>query len=110
MVVAELKIVPIGTGDTSLSRYVAAIQRYLEANASARGVTYELTSMSTILDGDRDTITALAYGAADYLFDQFPMEVHRLSIDLHVDDRRDKPGSSAQKLRSVRERLQSNGA
>ncbi len=105
MVVAELKIVPLGTGSTSLSKYVAEVQRYLDENAPGRSVGYQLTPMSTILEGSRGDIAYLAFGAVDHIFDTFPDEVHRISVDLHIDDRRDREATMRQKLESVERRL-----
>jgi len=51
--VAEFSIVPLGTGSTSLSPYVAACE--IELREHGEGLKYELTAMGTINGG----ITAL---------------------------------------------------
>ena len=47
-VIAEVKIVPLGTETTSLSRYVKACTLLLK---EAKGVTYQTTAMGTIIQG-----------------------------------------------------------
>lgn len=46
MAIGEVTVVPVGTGSTSLSSYVAEMQRVLE---TVEGITYELTSMVRLL-------------------------------------------------------------
>ena len=58
MAIAEVTVIPIGTGTTSLSSYVADMQKVLEHQ---RGITYQLTSMSTIIEGPlNEVFTAIA--------------------------------------------------
>ncbi len=49
MAVADITVVPIGTGGASLSDYVAGCVRVLR---EAEGITYQLTPMSTIIEGE----------------------------------------------------------
>lgn len=48
MALAEITVIPIGTESTSLSSYVADMQRSLE---QVDGIVYELTAMGTIIEG-----------------------------------------------------------
>ncbi|MDO7906694.1 MTH1187 family thiamine-binding protein [Paenibacillus sp. JX-17] len=99
MAIAEVTVIPIGTGSTSLSAYVADMQRVLDTQV---GITYELTSMSTIIEGAlNDVFTAIAaLHEAPFLSGAL-----RVSTSVNIDDRRDKESSSQQKLQSVRSRL-----
>ncbi|WIV19603.1 MTH1187 family thiamine-binding protein [Paenibacillus polygoni] len=100
MAIAEVTIIPIGTGSTSLSSYVADLQRVL---AEQPGITYELTSMSTIIEGDiADVLAAIAVLHET----PFANGAQRVSTSVKIDDRRDRASSSKQKLKSVREKLQ----
>lgn len=100
MAIAEITVIPIGTGSTSLSRYVADMQRALE---SVEGITFELTSMGTIIEGPLPRILA----AVEVLHESpFAGGAQRVSTSLKIDDRRDKAGSSRQKLESVERKLQ----
>ncbi|WP_172197964.1 MTH1187 family thiamine-binding protein [Saccharibacillus qingshengii] len=99
MAIAELTIVPIGTGTTSLSGYVAEMQRKL---ATLEGISYELTSMSTIIEGPLDRILDAVKTLHEHTFESGAL---RVSTSVKIDDRRDKEGSSAQKLASVQARM-----
>lgn len=99
MAIAEVTVIPIGTGSTSLSSYVADLQKVLEQQP---GITFTLTSMSTIIEGSLDDI----FSAVRTIHEApFHSGAQRVSTSLKIDDRRDKAGSSAQKLRSVQEKL-----
>ncbi|MCM3784736.1 MTH1187 family thiamine-binding protein [Neobacillus mesonae] len=99
MAIAEVTIIPIGTGSTSLSPYVADLQRTLSQQP---GIEYELTSMSTIIEGDLDAVFAAIRALHET---PFSSGAQRVSTSVKIDDRRDKPSSSKQKLASVREKL-----
>lgn len=99
MAIAEVTIIPIGTGSTSLSEYVAELQLVLEKQP---GIQYTLTSMSTIIEGE---LPALWSAIAALHETPFLSGAQRVSTSIKIDDRRDKAGSSAQKLRSVQEKL-----
>lgn len=103
MAIAEVTIIPIGTGSTSLSPYVAELQRVLQKQ---EGVRYTLTSMSTIIEGPLAEIwkAIAALHEAPFL-----SGAQRVSTSVKIDDRRDKESSSEQKLRSVREKLAESG-
>jgi len=102
MAIAEVTIIPIGTGSTSLSGYVAELQLVLEQQP---GIQYTLTSMSTIIEGE---LTALWSAIAALHEAPFLSGAQRVSTSIKIDDRRDKVASSEQKLRSVQEKLNSN--
>ena len=98
MAVAFLTIVPLGTGETSLSGWVAGVQRVLRES----GLVYELTAMGTILEGDLDEILAVVRRMHEQPFAEGAL---RVSTELKIDDRRDKRGSIAGKVRAVEEKL-----
>lgn len=97
MAIAEVTVVPIGTGSTSLSAYVADMQRVLKEQQS---ITYTLTSMSTIIEGPLDDVFAAIRAIHEA---PFQSGAQRVSTSIKIDDRRDKEGSSEQKLRSVQD-------
>ncbi|MWV45788.1 MTH1187 family thiamine-binding protein [Paenibacillus sp. HJL G12] len=100
MAIAEVTVIPIGTATTSLSAYVADMQRVL---ASQQGISYQLTSMSTIIEGPLEEV----WKAISALHDApFMSGAQRVSTSVKIDDRRDKAASSEQKLQSVRSKLQ----
>ena len=99
MAIAEVTVIPIGTGSTSLSSYVADMQRVLE---TVEGIAYELTSMGTIIEGSLGRILA----AVEALHESpFQGGAQRVSTSVKIDDRRDKPSTSRGKLESVERKL-----
>lgn len=99
MAIAEVTVIPIGTGSTSLSPFVAELQRVLEKQD---GIVYTLTSMSTIIEGSLEDVFAAIRAIHEA---PFQSGAQRVSTSIKIDDRRDKESSSEQKLRSVREKL-----
>lgn len=101
MAIAEVTVIPIGTGDTSLSGYVAEMQRILEQRSGA--IRYQLTPMSTILEGD---LSELLETIRQLHESPFAAGAGRVSTSIKIDDRRDRPSSMEQKMRSVAKKLQ----
>lgn len=100
MAIVEMTVIPVGTGSTSLSGYVADLVRILEQ--APESIRYELTSMSTIIEGDLPQLLDLVRQLHESPFLQ---GAHRVCTSIKIDDRRDRPSSMEQKLRSVQERL-----
>lgn len=103
MAIMEVTIVPIGTADTSLSRYVADIHRIVQE--SPEPIRYELTPMSTILEGDLAELFAVIRRMHEV---PFANGVQRVSTSIKIDDRRDKPSTMESKLKSVCDKLGNN--
>lgn len=98
-VVAELTVVPLGTGSPSLSRYVADVE---EALREYQGLKVLLTPMATVLEGELDTVLQAAREVHEL---PFLAGASRVSTRLSIDDRRDKELSMEGKLRAVEEKL-----
>ena len=99
MAVVETTIVPLGTGSTSVSQYVADCHKVLQEE---KRVKYQLTPMGTIIEGDLDVILEVIRKMHEVPFENGAM---RVSTSIKIDDRRDKKGSIDQKLNSVKEKL-----
>jgi len=99
MAIVEVTIAPLGTGSPSVSRYVAECHKVL---AQEEGVTYQLTPMSTIIEGDLDQILTVIRKMHEVPFAAGAM---RVSTSIKIDDRRDKVSTMAGKLQSVKEKL-----
>ena len=54
MAIVDVSIIPVGTGNPSVSEYVAEVQKVLEKNADR--VKYQLTPMNTVIEGDLPVI------------------------------------------------------
>ena len=97
-VVAEVVIVPHGTGSTSLGRYVAEVEKTLRSF----GLKTMLTPMGTILEGDLDAVLEAVRAAHEIPFrDGAP----RVGTTLRIDDRHDREVTMEGKVRSVEEKI-----
>ena len=94
-VVAELSIVPVGTGDARLSHYVAACLEVLEGR---KDLSYKLTPMGTVIEGSLDKILEVTRQMHEVPFGR---GVSRVVTSLRIDERRDKPITMANKVDSV---------
>lgn len=99
MVVAELSVIPVGTGTPSVGQYVTKAIKILQRQ---KKVKYQLTAMGTILEGELADVLAAAMKVHEGLFDG---ELKRVVTRIVIDDRRDKKISRDYKVRSVEEKL-----
>lgn len=98
-VVVEVTVVPLGTGSTSLSSYVAGVERVL---AKYKNIKTMLTPMSTVLEGDLDEILAVVREMHET---PFSSGARRVSTRISIDDRRDKAITMQGKIEAVKEKL-----
>ena len=98
-VVAQVTIVPLGTGSTSLSAYVAGVEKVL---AKFKNIKTMLTPMATILEGDLDEILTAVREMHEMPFQNGAL---RVSTRIGIDDRRDNPLTMEGKLESVRSKM-----
>ena len=98
MAIIEISVVPIGTGDTSLSSYVADCTRVLK---KAR-VPFELSAMGTNVEGDLKKLVDIALKMHQV---PFKKGAQRVVTTLKIDDRRDKKGTIAGKKKAVQDKL-----
>jgi uncharacterized protein (TIGR00106 family) len=96
MAIAEATIVPLGTGSTSISKYVADIHRVLQEE---KRIKYQLTPMGTIFEGDLDVILEVIRKLHEV---PFASGAQRVSTMIKIDDRRDREVSMEQKVNSVK--------
>jgi uncharacterized protein (TIGR00106 family) len=99
MAVISVTVVPVGTGSTSVSPYVARCQEVL---AAADGIKYRLTPMSTVIEGDLDKILATVAKLHEVPFEKGAM---RVLTTMMIDERRDKEITMEGKISSVEEKL-----
>lgn len=100
MISAELTIIPIGTSETSISKYIAVALAALEET----GVKYELSGMGTMLESeDPGKLFDAVQKAHEAVF---KAGADRVATSLKIDDRRDKRGSLKEKVKSVKEKLE----
>ncbi|MEW6573846.1 MAG: MTH1187 family thiamine-binding protein [Bacillota bacterium] len=94
MVVAEISVVPVGTGSPSVSRYVADCIKVLGNS----GLKYEVTAMGTIVEGELDAVLAAAKQMHEVPFNT---GAERVVTTVKIDERRDKQLSMKGKVEAV---------
>jgi uncharacterized protein (TIGR00106 family) len=98
-IIAEVTVVPLGTASTSLSQYVADVEKVLQKHGNIKTM---LTPMATILEGGLDEI----FEVIKEMHEQpFLKGAHRVSTRISIDDRRDKKISMQSKLDAVKSKL-----
>jgi uncharacterized protein (TIGR00106 family) len=100
MAIAEVSILPVGTASTSLSAWVVALQRLLAAAPEA--IHYEMTSMSTLIEGSPADVFAVLGRLHEA---PFLAGAGRVYTVIKIDDRRDKVATLASKVASVKSQL-----
>ena len=95
-IIAELEVVPLGGGSTSVGREVAVA---LSAIERVEGITCQLTPMGTIMEAEGLDPILRAVKAAHLALVE--IGVQRIVSDLRIDDRRDKRRSMSDKVKSV---------
>jgi len=102
MAVVEISVTPLGTGEVGVSRYVAGCVKVVEQ----AGLSFQLTPMGTIIEGEVEAIFAVLRAMHEVPFSQGAIRVSTL---IKIDDRRDRPGHSmTAKVASVRRHLEGN--
>ncbi|UCF07009.1 MAG: MTH1187 family thiamine-binding protein [bacterium] len=99
MAVCSISVVPVGTGSTSVSSYVARCHEVLK---DFEGITYQLTPMATIIEGELDVLLRVVPELHRATFDG---GAKRLLTTLIIDDRRDKETTMKGKVASVERKL-----
>ncbi|MBI4318136.1 MAG: MTH1187 family thiamine-binding protein [Chloroflexi bacterium] len=85
MIVAEVSIEPIGTGTPSYGDLVAESVKVLKGQ---NDVTYDITAMGTILEGDREKVIRLVNEMTEACF---KAGAKRCLTNVRLDERRDRP-------------------
>jgi len=96
MVLLEFSIYPTDKG-ISVSPYVSRIMDYIDKS----GVTYQLTPMGTILEGDWDKVINVVTGC----FNLLEKDCERITVNLKVDYRKGSESRMHTKIEKVEELL-----
>ncbi|MDZ5606743.1 MTH1187 family thiamine-binding protein [Bacillus pseudomycoides] len=100
MAIVDVSIIPVGTGNPSVSEYVAEVQKVLEKNADR--VKYQLTPMNTVIEGDLPVLLEVIQQMHEV---PYIKGAKRVATTIRIDDRRDKESTMEKKLNSVRSKL-----
>jgi len=99
MITAELTVIPIGTGDTSLSKYVATAVSTLDK----MGIKYQINGMGTLIEtDDAEKLFDAVKAVHEAVFSEGAM---RVATHVKIDDRRDVEKTSQEKVESVKSKL-----
>lgn len=99
MAIVEVSVVPIGTGSTGVSEYVAACHEVLKQEKRIR---YQLTPMATVLEGDLDVLLEVVRKLHEVPYQK---GAERVYTAIRIDDRRDKESTMEGKVKSVEDKL-----
>ncbi|WP_096153416.1 MULTISPECIES: MTH1187 family thiamine-binding protein [Bacillus] len=102
MAIVDVTIIPIGTEGPSVSNYVADIQRVLKGYEEEGKITYQLTPMSTLIEGDLQQLFEVIQTIHELPFNK---GIQRVATNIRIDDRRDKKATMQEKLSSVQKHL-----
>lgn len=100
MAIVDVSIIPVGTGNPSVSEYVAEVQKVLEKNADR--VKYQLTPMNTVIEGELPVLLEVIQQMHEV---PYTKGAKRVATTIRIDDRRDKQSTMEKKLNSVRSKL-----
>ncbi len=96
IITAELEIVALGTGSTSMSGHISDAIEAIEN----LGIKYQLTPMGTVIEvSSIDEVFKAVKAAHEALVKK---GVKRIVTHLIIDDRRDTPKSMEEKVEAVR--------
>ncbi|WP_043931746.1 MTH1187 family thiamine-binding protein [Bacillus sp. EB01] len=101
MAIIDVTVIPVGTGTPSVSEYVAEIHRVLKRYEGR--VKYQLTPMSTLIEGDLTELLQLVREIHEVPFEK---GLQRVCTNIRIDDRRDKESTMEKKLKAVESRLE----
>ncbi|HEY5038201.1 MAG TPA: MTH1187 family thiamine-binding protein [bacterium] len=99
MAMMEISVIPLGTGKTSVSPYIAAIFKYLRKQ---KGIRFELNGMGTIVTGKADQLLKLAATLHKIPFTKGAKRVYTV---IKLDERKDKKQFPVDKVDSVLKKL-----
>lgn len=101
LAIVDITIIPLGTNDPSVSEYIAEIHQVLKNYEDK--VTYQLTPMSTIIEGKLEVLFEVVQALHEVPFNK---GAKRVTTNIRIDDRRDKQLTMAGKLKSVESKLE----
>lgn len=98
MPILEIRVTPVGTPSSSISSYVTEACKL----AKDRGFRYQVTAMSTMIEGQLDELWDLA---RDMHSMPFRTGANRVLTSITIDDRRDKETSMENQVEAVVDKI-----
>ncbi len=103
MAIADVTVIPIGTQTSSVSSYVADIQRILKQYEKKGKIQYQLTPMNTLIEGELPVLFEVIQAMHE---SPFNAGIQRVATNIRIDDRRDKQRNMQDKVNRVNELLE----
>lgn len=103
MAIADVTIIPIGTDSPSVSAYVADIQKVLQKFESEGLIRFQLTPMSTLIEGELPDLFKVIEAMHEVPFEK---GLARAATNIRIDDRRDVARKMEDKVARVQSRLE----
>jgi len=100
MIDVEIAIVPIGTGTTSTSSFIAKSEKALLKHPA---LSYKITGMATEIEGE--DIDDIFNALKDMHLAQIGHGANRVQTSIRIDDRRDKECTLSEKVASVKSKI-----
>ena len=98
MIIAEVSLIPVGTGSPSLSSYIVQCIKILYG----KNIKFQLTSMGTVMEGDWEEVMTAIRQMQEEIFKHGAL---RVVTTIKIDERRDKQSSMQDKLNSVKSKI-----
>ncbi|MFY4776330.1 MTH1187 family thiamine-binding protein [Metabacillus sp. RGM 3146] len=102
MAIFDVTIIPIGTGSPSVSSYVADIHHILEKYKEEGKITFQLTPMNTLIEGELKDLFEVVQAIHEAPYNK---GIQRVATNIRIDDRRDKVTTMQGKLESVKNKM-----
>jgi uncharacterized protein (TIGR00106 family) len=103
MAIVDVTVIPIGTESPSVSEYVAEIQAILMRYKDEDLISFQLTPMSTLIEGDLPVLFEVIQVIHEAPFQR---GIQRVATNIRIDDRRDKKVRMTDKLDSVKRQME----
>ena len=100
MPIMEISVVPLGTKEASVSRYVADAVKILKRQ---KNINYQLSAMGTIVEAN--SLDRLLNAAKKMHKATFDSGAVRVLTSIKIDDRHDKKLTIKGKINSVRKKM-----
>jgi uncharacterized protein (TIGR00106 family) len=98
MVTVEITVIPLGTKEVGLSKYVAKVIKVMESE----GIPYELTPTSTIFQAELSKALQIIQKMHE---EPFKQGLERVYTIVKIDERKDKKQSLKERVKVVKEKL-----
>jgi uncharacterized protein (TIGR00106 family) len=102
LAIVDVTVIPIGTETPSVSDYVAELQGILQKHQEKGTISFKLTPMSTLIEGELSDLFRVVQEIHEAPFSQ---GIQRVATNIRIDDRRDKKRKMEDKLASVESKL-----